>query len=99
MIKRGNDIIKPTVFHMRLNIKVIPNAKQNKLVHEAGRDNPVPLGNRYRVKVYLTAPPVDGKANKALIEFLSEYYKVKKSAVRILRGEKGREKVVEIDGL
>ena len=84
---------------MRLTIKVVPNAKQNKLVQEAGRLNPVPLGNRYRVKVYLTAPPVDGKANKALIEFLAEYYKVKKSAVRILRGEKGREKVVEIDGL
>jgi uncharacterized protein (TIGR00251 family) len=70
---------------MRLNIKVIPNAKQNKLVEEPGR-----------LKVYLTAPPVDGKANKALIAFLAEHFDVKKSAVRIIRGETGREKVVEV---
>ena len=83
-----NDIIKPAVFHMRLNIKVIPNAKQNKLVHEADR-----------VKLYLTAPPVEGKANKALVDFLAEYYKVKKRDIRIVRGERGREKIVEIAGL
>ena len=73
---------------MRLNIRVIPNAKQNKLVQEPSR-----------LKVYLTAPPVDGKASKALIEFLAEYYKVKKKGVRIIRGEKGREKTIEIAGL
>jgi len=67
------------------NIRVIPNAKQNKLVQEQNR-----------LKVYLVAPPVDGKANKALIEFLSDYFKVKKSAVSIVRGLKGREKVVNI---
>jgi uncharacterized protein len=70
---------------VRLNIKVIPNAKREKLVEETGR-----------LKVYLTAPPVDGKANKALIAFLAEHYNVKKSAVKIVRGETGREKVVEI---
>ena len=70
---------------MRLNVKVIPNAKQNKLVEEPGR-----------LKVYLTAPPVDGKANKALIAFLAEHFNVKKPAVRIVRGETGREKVVEV---
>jgi uncharacterized protein len=63
---------------MRLNIKVIPNAKQNKLVEEPGR-----------LKVYLTAPPVDGKANKALIAFLAEHFQVKKSAIRIVRGQTG----------
>jgi hypothetical protein len=64
---------------------VIPNAKQNRLVEETGR-----------VKVYLTAPPVDGKANQALVEYLAEHYAVKRSAVKIIRGKTGREKVVEI---
>ena len=70
---------------MLLNVKVIPNAKKNKAVEEAGR-----------LKVYLTATPVEGKANRALIEFLSEHFKVKKKQIRIVRGEKSREKVVEI---
>lgn len=73
---------------MRLNIKVIPNAKQNKIVEEVGR-----------FKVYLTAPPVGGKANKALIEFLAEHFGVKKNQIKIVRGEKSREKVVVVKGI
>ncbi len=69
----------------KLNIKVIPNAKKNKLVEEPGR-----------IKVYLTAPAVEGKANSALIEFLAEHFKVKKSSISIIRGATSREKVVEI---
>jgi uncharacterized protein (TIGR00251 family) len=68
-----------------IKIKVIPNAKQNKLVEEPGR-----------LKVYLKAPPVDGKANLALVEFLAGHFRVKRSAIKIVRGETGREKVVEI---
>jgi len=71
---------------MRFNVKVVPNAKQNKVVEEAGR-----------LKVYLTAPPVEGKANKDLIEFLSEHFGVKKNKIKIIRGEKLRDKVVEIE--
>ena len=70
---------------MKLNIRVIPNAKKSKIIKEE---------NRY--KVYLTAPAVEGKANKALIEFLSEHFDVKKRQIKILRGEKARDKVVEI---
>ncbi len=51
------------------------------------------------LKVKLTAPPVGGAANKQLIEVLSEYFGVKKSAVRIVRGGASRNKVVEIEGL
>jgi len=71
---------------MRINIKVISNTKQNKLVEEPGR-----------LKVYLTAPAVEGKANEALIEFLAEHFKIKKNKISIVRGEKSREKIVEID--
>jgi len=68
---------------MRLNIKVIPNAGRNKIVKEPGR-----------LKVYLTAPAVEGKANKALIEFLAEHFKVKKSKISIVKGFVSREKEV-----
>lgn len=70
---------------MILNIKVIPNAKRNAITEESGR-----------YKVHLTAPAVEGKANKALIDFLADHFGVKKNKVRIIRGDKSREKVVEI---
>ncbi len=48
------------------------------------------------MKVHLTAPPVEGKANAALIECLAEHFGVKRRQVRIVLGQKSREKVVEI---
>ena len=68
-----------------INIRVIPNAKKNNVSEEQGK-----------LKVHISAPAVDGKANKALIKVLAEYFKIKKNDVRIIRGAKSREKVVEI---
>jgi len=48
------------------------------------------------LKIYLTAAPIDGRANKELIKLLSEKLGVSKSKVRIIRGEKSKEKVIEI---
>ena len=73
---------------MRIEIKVVPNAKAEKIV---------PEGQGY--KVYLCAPAVDGKANARLVEFLAEHCHVRKSAVAIVRGQTSRRKVVEIAGL
>jgi uncharacterized protein (TIGR00251 family) len=70
----------------KINVKVIPNAKRERLVEEPGR-----------LKVYLTARAVEGKANAALIDFLAEHFGVKKSSISIVRGLTAREKVVEID--
>lgn len=70
---------------MLINVRVQPNAKQNKVIEENGR-----------LKVFLTVPPVDGKANKALIELLAEHFKTKRSQIKIIRGEKGRDKVIEV---
>lgn len=72
---------------MRLEVKVVPNAKRERLVEEAGR-----------IKVYLNAPALEGRANEALIEYLAARYQVKKNAVRIIRGAKNRNKLVEIKG-
>lgn len=48
------------------------------------------------VKIKLHAQPVDNKANDALIAFLAEQFKVNKRSVKILSGEKSKEKIVEI---
>jgi hypothetical protein len=50
------------------------------------------------LKVKLTAPPVEGAANTALIAFLAERLGVAKRAVRIHHGAASRDKVVEVDG-
>jgi len=71
---------------MIVKIRVVPRAKQNKVVEEMGR-----------LKVYLTAPPVEGKANELLIEVLAEHFGVKKKQLRLVRGEKGRDKMVEVN--
>ena len=51
------------------------------------------------LKVRLHAPAVENRANEALIEFLAGLLKMPKSAVRILGGERGRTKLVEIRGV
>ncbi|MEO0087074.1 MAG: DUF167 domain-containing protein [candidate division WOR-3 bacterium] len=68
-----------------IKIRVIPNAKKNEIVKE-----------KDRLKVYLTAPPIEGKANKVLIEILAEYFNVKKGQIKIIKGEKSKDKIIEI---
>lgn len=48
------------------------------------------------IKIKLTAPPVQGKANKALIKFLAEILDVKQSQIEIIAGEKGRNKLITV---
>ncbi len=68
-----------------IDLKVIPGAKKNVFQQENGA-----------IKIYLTAPPVDGKANQALIKFLARHYGVRKSEVNIIKGLKSRQKTVRI---
>jgi len=70
---------------MILDVKVVPNARKNEIKQEE---------NWW--KVYLTAPPEKGKANKLLIELLCLKFKVKRSHIKIVRGEKSRHKIVQI---
>ena len=51
------------------------------------------------LKIRLSAPPVDGAANAALIEFLSQLFAVPRRAVMILAGESSRVKIIEIEGI
>lgn len=54
------------------------------------------VGDRLRVAV--TAPPVDGEANAAVIEAVAGAFGVRRSAVTIVRGERGKRKTVSIEG-
>ena len=70
-------------------VKVHPRAKKNAITGEIGD----------ALKVSLTAPPVDGKANAACIEFIAKLLKVPRSSVSIASGETSRNKVVRVVGL
>ena len=50
------------------------------------------------LKIRLAAPPVDGKANEALIKFVAETLKLPKSAVNLKSGQTSRRKVLEVSG-
>ncbi len=72
---------------MKISIKVIPRSSRNEI---AGPD----VEGNYKAK--LTSAPVDGEANKKLLALLSKKFGVAKSLIRIVKGAKGRNKIVEI---
>ncbi len=72
-----------------IRVRVQPKASRNAFCRE-------PDG---RLRVALTAPPVDGAANKALRVFVAKFFKVSKSSVRLVSGEKSREKCVALQGV
>ncbi len=51
------------------------------------------------LKVALAAPPVDGRANEALIRFFAELFEVPRPAVEIVSGESSRNKIVRVAGV
>ena len=67
---------------------MIPAAKRNEWVEDQGV-----------FKVYLNAPAVDGKANGALVKFLSGHFGVKSSQIEIIKGLKSRHKIISIEGI
>ncbi|MHC1784818.1 MAG: DUF167 domain-containing protein [Anaerolineaceae bacterium] len=86
---------KATTDHSRqafahLTIKVQPRSSEDE-ISEVLDDG--------TVKIKLTAPPVEGKANEALVHFLSEFLYVKKTAIKIKSGQSARLKIVRIEGL
>jgi len=73
---------------VRLEVTVVPKASRNAVLGEY----------QGRLKIALTAPPVDGQANEALIEFLAKLVHVPKRDLFIVRGSKGKRKSVVIVG-
>lgn len=74
---------------MRLEIRLLPNASRDEVTGRAD-------DGRFRVRVQ--SPPVEGAANRRLIQFLSARLGVSKSKIRIIGGGKSRDKVLEIEG-
>lgn len=77
-------------FGAALPVRVAPRARRNEIV-EIMSDN--------TIKIKLTAPPVEGKANQQLIKFLSDVLNVPKSSVDIVAGQTSRDKLVSILGM
>ena len=74
---------------VRFAVRVQPRASRSELVGVHGD----------AMKVRLSAPPVDGAANEALVELIAELLGVGRRAVRIVSGESSRSKVVEVEGV
>jgi uncharacterized protein (TIGR00251 family) len=70
-------------------VKIHPRAKKNAIIGELGD----------ALKLALTAPPVDGKANAACIDFFAKLLKVPRSSVTIAAGQTNRNKVIRVAGL
>lgn len=72
-----------------LNLRVVPRASRNEVAEVVGD----------ALKIRLQAPPVEGKANKALARFLAEALDVPANRIQLLAGERGRNKRVRVEGV
>lgn len=73
---------------MMLDVRVMPGAKRSMIRKEADR-----------WKIYVTAPALEGRANKAVIEALAAHFKARKSQIQIIKGLKSRDKTINIEGI
>jgi uncharacterized protein (TIGR00251 family) len=78
--------IQNTLAGATFSIKIHPRAKKNAITGKVGD----------ALKISLTAPPVDGKANEACIEFFAKLLKVPRSSVTIASGLSSRNKVIRV---
>ena len=73
----------------RIAVRLVPRASREEVLGFAGEE----------LRVRVTAPPVEGRANRALTRLLASKLGVAKSAVRVVAGHGSRRKVVAVDGL
>ncbi|EKE13137.1 MAG: hypothetical protein ACD_13C00090G0003 [uncultured bacterium] len=71
---------------MKIAVIAHPNAKRPRIEQDL-------LGTLH---VYVNAPPLEGKANRAIEEALAQYFKVKKSQIELTSGQKSKNKLFEI---
>lgn len=75
----------------KVSIVVKPGSKKGPMVQPGLLDN--------ELLVYVREPALEGKANKAVIQLVAEYYDVPKTSIEIVRGLTSSHKVLRIDGL
>ena len=71
---------------MKINVRVIPRAKLNRI--EVQSDG--------TLRIHTTTAPTDGKATSDVIKMLAEHYNVPKTSIKLIRGATSRDKVFEI---
>ena len=76
-------MIKETENGLVIKLKIVPNSSKNDII----------LEDEF-IKIKVTAQPIENKANKALIEFLSKRFKIPKTSIEILKGDTSKEKTV-----
>ncbi len=76
-----SDSNKQIIFTLR----ILPNSSKNEIIKSEDV-----------IKVKITSPPVDGKANKALIEYLSKSFKIPKTSFKIIKGETSKDKTLMV---
>lgn len=76
-------MIRDTEQGLIIKVKIVPNSSKNDLILE-----------EEFIKVKVTAQPIENKANKALIEFLSKQFKIPKTSIEILKGDTSKEKTI-----
>lgn len=81
-------MFKETKDSVIFSLRISPNSSKNEIINEESG-----------IKIKITAQPIDGKANKALIEFLSKQFKVPKSYFEIIRGETSKDKTICIKNI
>lgn len=82
-------MIEATKGGVRLHLFIQPKSSKNEVVGPHNGE----------LKVKLTAPPIDGRANECLIEFMSDLFDIPKRDIHLVRGDTGRHKVIELAGL
>lgn len=76
-------MLKQTANGVLISFKISPNASKNEIIKtEDG------------IKIKITAQPIDNKANKALVEFLSKQFKIPKTSIEIVKGHTSKEKTL-----
>jgi uncharacterized protein len=81
--------LKESATGVSFAVKVHPRARKNAITGITGD----------ALKLALTAPPVDGKANQGVIEFFADLFAISRSSVTIASGETSRNKVIRVSGI
>ena len=76
-------MIKETPDGLLVKIKIVPNSSKNDII----------LEDEF-IKVKVTAQPIENKANKALVEFLSKSFRIPKTNIEIVKGDTSKEKTL-----
>lgn len=71
-----------------ISLNIHPNSPKNKLSL-----------TDYSIEIYVKEPPLKGKANQAIIKYLSKVLKISSSSIKLIYGEKSKKKIVSISGL